>query len=218
MQMDKSTLQSAVEAYKQNQDFPALTAFLKSYFHIESIDERIFPYLKGEGDLDGYFLLMPFEKCYQEHYSFRHLFKDFSDRPFPAICIGGDGDGVDFYMLLETGKIITLHHDATFYEVACSIRTEDEKDFLRRFEAQGSSFHYQQMRSLQALTAHLDSSDFDFGEQLFQATARSLSLSLRQTADIMFHESMVFVSKHFGDLWEFDDALEEFLDANEPKN
>lgn len=216
--LDKNAFKSALADFSISKDWQQFSAFLKSYFHIQEVDQRIFPYLAGEVELEGHLLLLPFEKCYYDHYSFRHLFKDFSDNPFPAICIGGDGEGVDFYLMLETGKIISLHHDATFYEVACCINADSEEVFVRRFEEEGSTFHLRQLLDFQQITCRFDRSDYDFGEQLFLASAKALGLTLHQTAEIMHHDSFAFLATHFGDLWEEDDALEEFLMEHEPMN
>jgi len=45
-----------------------------------------------------------------------------SDDPFPALVVGGDGAGTDFVLLLKTGRVATLHHDATYDEVAHTVR------------------------------------------------------------------------------------------------
>ncbi len=56
------------------------------------------------------------------------------DGLFPAIDVGGDRSGTTFWTCLGSGRVITLHHDATFYERAARATVETADGSFSNFE------------------------------------------------------------------------------------
>jgi hypothetical protein len=79
------------------------------------------------------------------------VFGAFGDELFPAIAIGGSS--TVFWVSVATGAVITLHHDATFYEVAATAVARDVQRSMRTLESRGSALGLERLLSLQtALT------------------------------------------------------------------
>lgn len=71
------------------------------------------------------------------------------DGLFPALAVG-DRLGTTLYASLASGRLITLHHDATFYEVAGNVSAPELGGAMRTFEALGSAITLEQLLALQA--------------------------------------------------------------------
>lgn len=214
--MDTTALQSAIAAFKQHNDLSTLKTSLMAFFQIPSIAPELDAWLAGEEPPNGPYLLTSFERACEWVPSFEHLLHRFGEVPFPALNVGGD-DGIDFWLVLETGRVISLHHDATFYEEAGYIKTDDISEFMRRFERVGSSFTFSQLSQLNALTADLDEGDDEtYGKELLKATAQVLGISLRKAAECVDDSSMEIIYRKLGDLYDFPEEMEAFLDEVEP--
>ena len=211
--MKPNALDPAVLAFAADHNTNALLSALRAYFKIETIAPEIIPYLEGKAALDGYYTLQAFKDCYAIHFSYQKLFHRFGDDLFPAICFGSDGLGVEFWLMLASGQVITLHHDATFYEEAGEIEAEDGPAFAAAFAQAGSLFSLAQLLDLQARTKSLDRRAFDFGDDLFRAAAKALGRSLAATAKLFGDVRFEFVSSQLGDLVDDEEYLEEFLVA-----
>lgn len=214
--MNKDTLETIVAPYLENRDLPGLKAALMSFFQIPGISPDLDAWLMGEEPADGKYLLMPFEKVTDYTTTFDELL-GLWEQPFPALVVGGNGEGVEFWLVLETGCVITLHHDATFFEEAGYIKAANPLEFMRRFEQVGSLFSFNQLNRLNAITATLDQSDDDlYGKELLKASAQILGKSLREMTEHFDDSSFSFVCTTMGYIYDYPEDLEEFLDTEEP--
>ena len=215
--MKDTSLTAAAQAFASDKDTEALLEAVKKYFDIETIAEQVIPYLLGESATDGFYLIQSLEQCSDYTPTYQKLFHEYGEGLFPALNFGGDGLGVEFWLMLETGQVITLHHDATFFERAGEIRADSAAEFARKFESVGSLFSLTQLLHLQALTRDLDEGDDDFGKGLMKAASAALGISLRETADLFSDTRFEFVFSQVGDLYDFEEELEEFLAEEEGK-
>lgn len=215
--MDTTLLDQAVAQFQSDRELAPLMAAMAAHFRIPGVAPSIEPYLRGQGSLNGYYFISSFEKCYKDHYSYAQLFDKHGDDPFPAITIGSEEGGVEFWLLLETGQVITLHHDATFFEEATYIRATDGPAFTRRFAEVGSLFTLPQLLLLQSRTGALDRGDDDlFGKGLLKAAAEALGISLRDAAALFSDSRFSFVHQHLGYIYDYEEDLAQFLDEEEP--
>jgi hypothetical protein len=77
------------------------------------------------------------------------LFGRFGDTPLPAIEIGG-ANGVPFWLDLASGRVVTLHHDATLYEKAAASRGATLARAMAQLVSVGSALSLEQLLSLAA--------------------------------------------------------------------
>lgn len=71
------------------------------------------------------------------------------DGLLPALAVG-ERNGVTLHASLASGRLITLHHDATFYEVAGRVSAQEIAGAMRAFEALGSAISLEQLFALQS--------------------------------------------------------------------
>lgn len=69
--------------------------------------------------------------------------------PFPAIAIGGR-DGTTFWASLASGRVVTLHHDASLYEEAARVAGGSVEASMRALEAVGSILDVERLLALAA--------------------------------------------------------------------
>lgn len=164
--------------YKKNQNEKQFLEALKDFWKI-SIHKSVEPYLLGKENFEGtFFNINSFEKCHQNIFTYQKLFKRFDDSLFPAVLIGGDKYGIELWLVLTNGKVISLHHDATFYEMAHDITASDSDTFVKKFSESGSVFDVESLAQFQKLTANLDKKDPHYERMLLQITAESLGWSI----------------------------------------
>ncbi len=140
----KSRMALALEAYLDNDDARPLKKLLKQRFRVTPHADVI--------DLIAGHLELPLdvEQVFGSPQSFQALFGKLGAKPFPAVIVGGDGLGTDFWLVLESARIISLHHDATFSEVAHAIRVRSAAKFMQAFTRQGSLCDLRQLVGLNA--------------------------------------------------------------------
>jgi hypothetical protein len=80
------------------------------------------------------------------------VFRRFGDTPLPWVEMGG-ARGVPFWLCMGSGAVVTLHHDATLYEVAHGCSRTDPADFLAQLEEEGSAIGLDTLLALQAAGA-----------------------------------------------------------------
>lgn len=81
--------------------------------------------------------------------------------PFPAVCIGTDGLGTEFHLLLHSGNVISLHHDATYFEEAKRLGALRGWRRIHAFSTAGSSFSVEDLMTLQARLPALLAEELD---------------------------------------------------------
>lgn len=97
----------------------------------------------GPWTLHGFGARLPAAKTCDE------LFSTFGETPFPAVCIGSDRRGIDFWLAVESGRVITLHEDASFYEEAARCPSGSVEMFMAAFIERGAAFDIAQLARLQ---------------------------------------------------------------------
>ena len=162
------------ENYRGNQDKKAFLKQVKAYFGGITIHKDVEPYLLDEVDTKGVFNIDAFEKTYQGVFTCEKLFGKFGNDTFPGTIIGGDSYGMEFWLVFTTGKVISLHHEATFSEVASKTEGKDVADFVKKFSQAGSVFSITTLLEFQKLSRDLDEDTNDFEWRLLQVTAPTL--------------------------------------------
>lgn len=147
-------MEQALSTYAQNGDAQALIQAVADFFKV-SVSEKCHNYILGKADTDGILTLYPFAKSWKNHWTYQKLFRDYEQDIFPVLLIGSDGYGVEFWLDLESGVVISLHNDATFYEVAADTPGKNGTDFRRRFAKQNYLFDLPQLLHFQELTKEI---------------------------------------------------------------
>jgi len=125
---------------------------------------------------------------------------DMGLRPFDGYLANFPGLYVhsDIWVMMTNARVVTLHHDATFYEVAFDIEEEvdNREDFLHKFSAEGSFLN---LKELLLINEHLNKLDFrgcwntvsDLNEckMLLQAIKAAKNLSYDQLANLVDQNS-----------------------------
>jgi len=163
---------------KASQDEKAFFKTLKNHWGF-AIHKSVEPYLLGKENFEGnFFNIKSFANCYKNIFTYQKLFKRFDESFFPAVLIGGDRYGVELWLVLTNGKVISLHHDATFYEMTSDIAASDTETFVKKFSDSGSVFAVNSLAQFQQLSSALDKKEADYGRKLLKATAESLEWSI----------------------------------------
>ncbi len=119
-------------------------------------------------------------------------------RFFPAFLIASEFGGIDFYMMINSGKVIALHHDATFYEVASEVWEaveENEASFEKAFPKTGALHTIDQLLAFQKAFAGVRKKDFGEipPEELIPKIAAAFEWSVRELAKSLNHHAMEFL-------------------------
>ena len=196
--------------YQKTKNEKQFLKSLKDFLGV-AIHKTVEPYLIGEENLEGsFFKIKPFEKCHQNLFTYQKLFKRFDNTYFPAVLIGGDSYGVELWLVLTNGKVISLHHDASFYEVASDINATDTESFVEKFSSLGSIFTISTLAEFQKKSSHLDKKETHFERKLLKITAESLGWSIAQLAksiNKLALESIYSLSRDFIEDSGFDDLI-----------
>ena len=78
------------------------------------------------------------------------IFGKLGDTPFPAVCVGSDRHGIDFWLCLASGRVITLHEDASLFEVAGKCHGETAAALMAALVERGAAFDIAQLARLQS--------------------------------------------------------------------
>lgn len=137
------------------------------------------PWLQDAVRLDGPLVLLPYKRAAKRVTSMDGLFGRLGSKAFPALRVGGDRLGTEFWLVPATGAVISLHHDATFFELARDIRASSVKGFMKAFVARGSRLTWEQLLALQEgareRLAAGQEAEAAFGNALLAATGWSVS-------------------------------------------
>lgn len=145
------------------------------------------------GELDaGPLTLTPFADLHGGCFYYSDLFGfGPQDRFFPAILFASETYGVEFYLMVETGAVISLHHDATFSEVASDVWKdcgEHVLAFERQFPQHGALLDIAQLTRFQQAFKDCDHveklGDLD-PRDFFTRTTQAFGWTLRQFRDNM---------------------------------
>ncbi|OJJ21159.1 hypothetical protein BKI52_11360 [marine bacterium AO1-C] len=125
---------------------------------------------------------------------------DMGLRPFDDYLANFPGLYVhsDIWVMMTNAKVITLHHDATFYEVADDVEQEvnNREEFLGKFSTEGSFLN---LKELLLMNEHLKESNFkgcwntasglNEYKMLLQAIKAAKNLSYDQLAHLVDQNS-----------------------------
>ena len=209
-------MEAAIADFASTGNEKALLKAIKEHYKVKSVHKKAQPYLFNKVDLNGPLNLEPFEKSWKNCRSYKALFSRFGDDLFPALCIGSDGYGVEFWLLLTMGTVISLHHDASFYEVAAYISAKDEAEFVKKFAKAGAAFTIEQLATLQQKTSNLNGTDIEKEREYFIAAAETLGTPWSRLAKRLNELSLEFVYTRCRDF--IDGQLDDFLAAEKKIN
>ncbi|EYF08420.1 ankyrin repeat domain-containing protein [Chondromyces apiculatus] len=109
-----------------------------------------------QGSPGGWFTLAAPVEVLRSATTYGALFGRLGKRPAPFLRLGSDGIGVTFHVHVPDGRVVSLHHDASFSEVAGGIRARDAATFTARFLESGSRLDVPQLLALQRATIGID--------------------------------------------------------------
>jgi outer membrane protein assembly factor BamB len=175
-------------------------------------------YLKAlkAGELDhGPLDFIPLADLHQGFFLYPDLFGFGPDgRFFPGVLIAGEFGGVEFYLMWATGQVISLHHDASFSEMAFDVwGAVDGREgaFEREFPAQGGTIDIAQLvRFQQAFAAVEDTGDLARLDPLdfLPRTAEAFGWRLEQLRQrLTHHTALEFLGVHDEELAVLDALL-----------
>lgn len=160
----RDALVTAFEKALGRGSLDTLTRTVRKITNISQVHQKVKAYLKAlkNGELDnGPLNFIPLDNLYKGFFFYPDLFGfGPEERFFPGILSAGESGGVDFYIMLETGKVISLHHDASFSEVASEVWEKVEERtgaFEQEFTTQGSAFDIAQLMRFQQAFAEVKS-------------------------------------------------------------
>ena len=184
----------------------SLTSFFKAFRRLigaGQVHKKVKDYLIAlkAGELDaGPLYLTPFADLHRGCFFYPDLFGfGPEERFFPGLLFASETYGVEFYLMVETGKVISLHHDATFYEVAGDVwETCDQRvrAFEKRFPEEGALLDIAQLARFQQAFADCDRveklGDLD-PRDFFARAARAFGWTLTQFQDRMEDTRLEFL-------------------------
>jgi hypothetical protein len=136
------------------------------------------------------------------------------DRFFPAFLVASEFGGVEFYLMLSSGKVIALHHDASFFEVAREVRDqvgENPVEFEKTFAKQGSVHTIDQLLAFQNAFAGLRKENLDEipPESLIPRLADAFGWTIQELAAVLDELPMEFL---YWDVMEHEDVLKVLIE------
>lgn len=203
-------LDTIIQSYQKNHNQEELINKLKDYFQVSKLDENVIAYLSKTVDT-GMFSINSFENIDTVELSYKELNDCNSDRTFPAICVGSDGLGTYFWVMLETADVISLNHDATFEEAAMDAEADTVEEFTQGFIELGSALKIDELLKLQESISHLDEDEDDFQKDFFIATKEALDITYQELYDLLDNVSMEFIYQRCMDFID-DGEAEELLE------
>jgi len=134
-------LKKEIEVARREVRCEKLLSAIQRHYGVDRLAPAIAPYVEATlhaGRLPGPFRVVGIVEATARPIACERVFGRFGDRPFPAIAVGS-ASGTTFWASLRTGRVISLHHDATFYEVAARCTAEKLEDALATFESLGGA-------------------------------------------------------------------------------
>ncbi len=134
------------------------------------------------------------------------------ERFFPALLVASEYGGVEFYMMLSSGKVIALHHDASFSEVASDVWAqvgEDPTAFEKAFPKEGAVHTIDQLLAFQNEFAGIKMENLDDipPQDLIPRLAEAFGWTIKKLASSMDLLPMEFLYWHVMDHEEVLQAL-----------
>lgn len=192
-------LVQALSAYLQTDQADPFFAEVARFFGVSRLAPVVQEYMKATrqvGEIKGPFRLDGLVESLRAHGTWEDWMTDkWGDGVFPGIYIGYETYGTEFLLLLSTGHIITLHHDATLQEVASDIAeaVSSREQFLEALIAEGSSWSLAQLIQLQTALWKEGIEDWtilvDDDEEPLRQRVKALICSLRQWSASEFEEA-----------------------------
>ncbi|NOQ74206.1 MAG: hypothetical protein GQ574_19515 [Crocinitomix sp.] len=112
----KEQLKNALIKVNNAADFEAFHSELKGIYKIKKINAKVITYIENHfftDNIDGFLNLSGAKKALETSLTYHEILSEGSDDLlFPAIFLGSESSGSYFYLMLESGKIISPHHDS----------------------------------------------------------------------------------------------------------
>jgi hypothetical protein len=141
---------------------------------------------------------------------------------FPALYVHSD-----VWVMLTNAKVITLHHDATFDELAMEIEdvAQDRDDFLTKFSQEGSFLDLRELLHINYLLEQKGlkccwtvANEVDESKKLLSAIKEAKNLSYAQLAELTQHNEgsgyLYEIAMEFFDLLEDGEVTIEEVDED----
>lgn len=188
-----NTFHEIVLQYEKDSLAEAYFSAVQDLFQIKELAPMVRDYLTLQDLPEGTYQISTPNNEFINYMSYSRLFNRFDDSFWPALGIGSDGLGTEFWLMLETGKIISLHHDATFYEEAGWLNVDTKEEFCREFEAVGAYVDLEQLLKIQAASAVLDDGEDDAEEKFTKKVAKILGPKLSDMPETLQDNRLEFI-------------------------
>ncbi|HSH02718.1 MAG TPA: PQQ-binding-like beta-propeller repeat protein [Anaerolineae bacterium] len=204
----RDTLQTTMLTLGPHDKFDPLYRQIRDLLTIRALPKMVKNYLTTlhSGALDaGPLNITPWSKLATLCFPYHHLFKfGPRDQFFPAFLIASETYGVEFWLMPATGDVISLHHDATFSEVAHDVWQQvdgDLKQFNRRFTLAGSSFNITQLIHFQQQFADYKIEQFHEipAAEFYQRLATAFNWTYPQLENRLNHGHLEFLYHYYRD-------------------
>lgn len=129
--------------------------------------------------------------------------KAFPEVPCPAIALGGDGFGYEFWVSLQDGQVISVHHDEIDEVLASLTLSNDPNEAMQQILRRTASLNLEMLLHLQLALYENDNYE---GERFF-AIADALGWDLDDLTERLEHRPLMF-------LWI---RVRDFLESTSPK-
>ena len=142
-QSQLNELGKSLEACIKSSDFAPFYALLKEHLQIDNIHESVKEYIAASSTKAELAGPTRFKSCsaYLNFIQLKDLFPNSYDQFFPAFYINSN-----LWLVIPTGQLLHLHHDATFYETGTEVLgyTDTFESFIQEFSNYGSSMNLNQ--------------------------------------------------------------------------
>lgn len=163
----------------------AMKARIMHFFDIPHVADMAMDFLVSDQDTSGYFHVRKFKLSFYDTLSYKEITGRFDDSPFPALSLGHDGFGNEFWMMLETGKVISLNTDYTFLEKSSSIKADTKEAFCIGFAKVGSFMDVNQLIQINIISRELEEEDEESQKKFFIAVAKLFGKVPEEFMEIM---------------------------------
>jgi hypothetical protein len=186
-------------------DLSKILQKLKKRFGVIEIGSLVQDYITSTLTLSrikGPFRIVGISRCINRYGTFEKILKidRYGKELFPAITIGGDNLGTKFWLLLTNGDVITLHQDATFFEVAQKTAqvSSDSLAFVDAFSGRGSLVNIYQLVCLQT-KLHALAHEKNDEEKVIAAVCECLGVTPDVLKQVLRYNRSEFLQMYFSD-------------------
>ncbi|MDJ1471073.1 hypothetical protein [Xanthocytophaga flava] len=163
LEMQVENIQQMLATVHSEAEYEAIFAAVETLFGV-TLAPEVKEFIRMNESIRGYYHIKSFSETLLSVYTCGELvgYNDFpfAESVFPGILIGGTPYGEDFWLDLEWGSVISLNHDATFYEVAYEIIKESKpttaSGFTLDFSMKGSGFWLSELLAFTSTARHLN--------------------------------------------------------------